>query len=378
MGDIYGNSTLTITAASATTENDRILKPRDAQWNHYQVDLSLDGSSSFQAHFRRRAIPLGKENHGGDYGKVSTRAWIWQERLLSKRNIFFTQAALKFECRCSSAWEGADPAHLGHSWSTRLDDGPNLSWTRLVEDFSSREITYASDRLPAIEAVMRRIATKTRWTPIYGMWKDNLIETLVWSPAHNKESKFAQPLPGTIAPTWSWTSVEGPISYQPLHAQKGSLYDADPFVHHLKLLGAYERTGELMVEGKLVPAALRMRHEASESGSQRTIYELGDDAASEQWIPIVADTHLRPYTGSFMHGETTPATQRMPAGEAIPTQGWVSTCYCLLVGIGQSRCETLILGLSARSLNAFERLGIQGSMPPAVFDNRPVGQFVIV
>ncbi|OBU00198.1 hypothetical protein VE01_01842 [Pseudogymnoascus verrucosus] len=39
---------------------------------------------------------ISKEDTGGGYGKVSTRAWIWQERLLAERTIFFTPSALKF------------------------------------------------------------------------------------------------------------------------------------------------------------------------------------------------------------------------------------------------------------------------------------------
>ena len=380
MGDIYGSSTLTITSASAATENGRILKPREPSWNEHVVDLNLDGANTFQAHFRRRAIPLGKENHGGDYGKVSTRAWIWQERLLSARTVFYTPAALKFECRCSSCWEGADPAHVGHSWSTRLDDKAHLSWTRLVEDFSARDITYASDRLPAIDAVMRRIIRMTNWKPAYGMWKESLIETLAWQPSQ-KEGEFAQAMPAGFAPTWSWTSIDGPISYQSVHVKMGALYDADQFVNDLKLLGVDAKSGELIVEGKLVPAAIRMRQELVESvngAGQRTFYELGDTEDSVHWIKITADTHLRRYQGSFLHGETTPATQRLPAVEAAPTLGWTSVCYCLLIGVGQSKCEVLILGLSARSPNSFERLGTIGSLPVAVFEDRPVGQFVLV
>lgn len=137
----------------------------------------------------------------------------------------------------------------------QIHPGP---WARLVEDFSARDITYASNQLPAIEAVMRRIASMTNWAPVYEMWKESLIKTLPWQPAQ-KRGKFAQAMPGDFAPTWSWTSIGGLISYQTVHAQKGAFYDAEPFVHHLKLLRADEKTGELMVEGKLVPAAARMR-----------------------------------------------------------------------------------------------------------------------
>jgi hypothetical protein len=177
---------------------------------------------------------------------------------------------------------------------------------------------------------------------------------------------------------WSWTSIDGPISYHNIHAKNGALYDADPFQHQLTLLGGYPKTGELIIEGKLVTAAVRMRQEYKEESGIRTIYELGDNVDAVDWVGMAADTHLKPYQGKSLHGEILPATQRLAPGEAMPYEGWASTIYCLLLGVGQSRCECLVLGLSARMLNAFERLGIIGSILPSVFASRAVNKFVLV
>lgn len=64
-----------------SSEADRILVARDAKWQTMDLDIAektFGGKLHFQ--IRRRSQPLGKEREGGDYGKVSTRAWIWQER----------------------------------------------------------------------------------------------------------------------------------------------------------------------------------------------------------------------------------------------------------------------------------------------------------
>jgi hypothetical protein len=99
---------------------------------------------------------------------------------------------------------------------------------------------------------------------------------------------------------------------------------------------------------------------------------------SRRLVGMAADTHLKPYEGNFLHGEALPPTQRLAPGDAMPFEGWASTIYCLLLGVGQSRCECFVLGLSARMLNAFGRLGIIGSIPPSVFASRAVGNFVLV
>ena len=168
MGEIYGNVTLTIAAATATSEADRILVERAAKWKAYNLNMNIDRIGALTLRFRRRTHPLGKETSGGDYGKISTRAWAWQERLLSARTIFYTPSALKFECRCHSIWEGFSRDLNGHSWSSKLDDISHDSWTALVEEYMNRDITRVSDRLPAMEAAMKRIEKSKGWSPLWG------------------------------------------------------------------------------------------------------------------------------------------------------------------------------------------------------------------
>ncbi len=62
------------------SENDRILVARDPKWETFDLDINENTFGKLHFQIRRRSQPLGKEREGGDYGKVSTRAWIWQER----------------------------------------------------------------------------------------------------------------------------------------------------------------------------------------------------------------------------------------------------------------------------------------------------------
>lgn len=226
---------------------------------------------------------------------------------------------------------------------------------------------------------MKRVAIRTSQTPAFGMWKESLIETLAWKAEPKKRDLYASTIHGPYTPSWSWTSIDGPISYQTVHAFQGPLYDVSPFQYQLKMLGVDGSTGDLMVEGRLITVTVRMRQEAySEDMDQQTIYEIGDNEQAQDWIKIKADTLLRRYDAKFLHGEALPGTQRIPAGEPVPTEPWTSDCYVLLLGIGQARCECLVLGLSERKLNCFERIGSVGNIPPIVFDKRAIGQFVIV
>ncbi len=166
MGEIYGNATLTIAAATATSENDRILVERDLKWASYDLSLAVNGIGTLKFRVRRRTHPLGKEDDGGDYGRISTRAWVWQERLLSGRTVFYTPSAIRFECRCHSIWEGFGTGVIGHSWSAQLENMTHISWTSLVEEYMKRDITRPSDRLSAMQSVMKRVQHSHGWSPL--------------------------------------------------------------------------------------------------------------------------------------------------------------------------------------------------------------------
>ena len=102
MGAVYGNATLTIAAASAvrppraaesrrftdtmltqTSESDRILVERDAKWGASNLEIGNPNMGKLRFRIRRRSHLLGGERRGGDYGKVSTRARIFQERYVA-------------------------------------------------------------------------------------------------------------------------------------------------------------------------------------------------------------------------------------------------------------------------------------------------------
>ena len=362
MGEIYGNATLTISAASATTENDRILVPRDDKWLANTAKLNIKGIGSRELRFRRRSYPLGTENLGGDYGKVSTRAWIWQERLLARRTVFFTPAALKFECRHHSIWEGFNKSYAGYSWSARLNNVTHLAWTALVEEFMKRDITRPSDRLPAMDAVMKRIEKSTEGSPFWGLWSNTLIESLSWR-AHrdrqpNKVHNECWMNPGFYAPTWSWASVDGPISYATIKS-----LDSSPIQWDLECRSLNEASGLISVVGHIVFLQLHVTIERRQQYDQtimedKFMYEYRVMGLhKEKGILIKPDVPLKPWSGNI-DSQYVSTVIRVPYGESPPEQSWTSRCACLLIGKGEKRRVVLFLGRSLRVPGAWERIGM--------------------
>jgi hypothetical protein len=369
MGDIYGNATITIASASATTENDRILTQRDAKWQPMNLDLGVGTAGKLGVSMRHRSHKLGSESQGGDYGRISTRAWTWQERLFSARTVFFTPSALKFECRVHSVWEGFGSAVTGPS--RRLEDVTGQSWLDLVEEFTQREVTKDGDRWAIMNAVMTRISNIKGWKWICGLREGALVEDLCWKAA-GLQSGTAPRVPCRMydsfcAPTWSWLSIVGTVSYVPVRHLSGA-EEADPAIHELQVKGFDCNLAVLTVEGQVVTR--EMSCEVQEGDPEESCGEkplaytykiLGLDPTGP--LPITADVNLKPWAG-LVHGQTFSTVFRSSLGERT---SWISNCRCLLVSRRQLRSAILVLGQSRRVPGAWERLGMVTELNPAFF-----------
>ncbi|KAK4195283.1 heterokaryon incompatibility protein-domain-containing protein [Triangularia verruculosa] len=390
MGDIYGNATITIAAASGTSESDRILIERDSTGGPFSLDVKLEGMGTLTLMVRRRTHKIGTENEGGDHGRVSTRAWIWQERLLSSRTVFFTPCALKFECRHHSVWQGYGPGVVGNSWSAHVDLASNShdAWLRLVTEFMKRDITHPSDRLPAIESVMQRIATNTNWRPFWGVFEDRLIESLGWSTKTQNaasEQSASRMNPAHYAPTWSWASVDGEITY--LHVLTDQHYAplglVDPLVYELQYRDLDRATGAITLVGRYLIGGIRCSIEPNLSYEEdgegnggvakyRYTHKVRVSGQHADFV-FEPDVPLMPFGGEAGQPYT-PSVVRMPHGGQSPTEEWTGNCLVLLLARRNKRSLGLLLGASLRDSNGptWERIGISSSIAVSVWDEEHV------
>jgi hypothetical protein len=178
--------------------------------------------------------PIGDE-------PLSKRGWTLQERLLSPRTIHYGRTQMYWECQgCVFAEDGAilrrmftTPKDL---WGTRPEDpedpaeNRNRQWMRLVEQYSIRNLTVASDKLPALSGLANLFGTRTGDTYLAGLWKSGLMNGLNWGiklyepthqcsdPAHDAAMPPATKSPVKSpaeyrAPSWSWASLDAEIDY---------------------------------------------------------------------------------------------------------------------------------------------------------------------
>lgn len=215
MCEYYEHARVTISAASSFDATVPFLAKRDPKWQTHKFELvTRDGKTTEIC--ARRDSGSSFTNHVEDAGPLASRAWVWQETLLSTRILHFTQSELICECKSDvCAEDGIRPRGL---YSIRLpqqlmrcEKDPYNGWHNLISTYSIRQLTYESDRLPALSGVAAKIRAWTQSDYIAGLWKQNLPLDLCWSTDYQIPSaSVPQILPSRyIAPSWAWPSVRG-------------------------------------------------------------------------------------------------------------------------------------------------------------------------
>jgi hypothetical protein len=152
-----------------------------------------------------------------------SRAWVYQERLLSARVLHFGPQELSWECNqaliCECGYTNSsqakgmsrDPKSMlskllqNYVFNTGLPRIQSL-WRRIVSDYSALKLTKYSDRLHAIAGLAKSLGHYRKPSPplplyAYGIWTDSAIADLLWhTPQPGRPDKLA-------APSWSWAAV---------------------------------------------------------------------------------------------------------------------------------------------------------------------------
>jgi len=195
-------------------------------------------------------------------GFLSKRGWVMQERILSPRTVYFAKEELFWECSTHTASEAAPWGQVDDSvWPMIKLNSPNglptmsrylpdystdafsknqkynldsfLSihnavleemwgyWNRVIESFSSLDLTNHLDRLPAIEGLARALhkyhIQGGSFDEEYcdGHWIGDMHRSLLWSPADTAASTEYRNLRTQTAPSWSWASYDNGVRLLP-------------------------------------------------------------------------------------------------------------------------------------------------------------------
>ncbi|KAG4428566.1 hypothetical protein IFR05_015950 [Cadophora sp. M221] len=158
--------------------------------------------------------------------KLSSRAWCYQEMLLTPRILSFEANRVTVECRLGLTTEGDQRQTLRWSLPTRRGDFSRLvtqpitsdaerrsaftTWKRIVSEYSRKELTFEEDKLPAISGVASQFGAAIKSRYLAGLWEGDILGGLCWvSYAQDVQVKART----YRAPSWSWASQLSYVYY---------------------------------------------------------------------------------------------------------------------------------------------------------------------
>jgi hypothetical protein len=237
MDQIYSLATFTIIAALNDTEARGLPGFRGCPrqpWNyHPSHDFYVD---DWGINFCPKDMEAFVDN-----SLWNRRGWTFQERVMSRRRLFITEAEVIFECGRGEVHEEVASRHIiyqrdpqktslqiptvtfaPHSQSAwpfpkfRVDRKTALaryfSW---ISDYTARRLTFENDILNAFAGVGNMFSRLWYSSPmLFGLPEIYLPQTLVWScdgsTVHRKDDALYG---GTPIPSWSWATSVNPVDY---------------------------------------------------------------------------------------------------------------------------------------------------------------------
>ncbi|KAK8063169.1 HET-domain-containing protein [Apiospora saccharicola] len=210
MSSVFGGSYINLAVSSSTSVYDRFPDQKKMYSCGFQVQVQTqDKASQLQDFYAPDTV------EAMSYGThLATRGWVFQEKLLAPRTVHFGDRGIFWECRSTIATQ-VHPHGLPDTdrWGELLVKGAPRSkergWNAIVERYSKTNLTYGSDKLPALAGVAARMQDDAAGDQyLAGLWRNSLLsDGLLWKRAGGAPTKR----PEWRAPTWSWASVDGEI-----------------------------------------------------------------------------------------------------------------------------------------------------------------------
>jgi hypothetical protein len=246
MGDIYANATCTIAATAAEDSYDGLFfnrRPSSILPRRLEFDFSfgaawLEGKDdNFALSGTYLCDYMELAGKCIELAPLNQRAWVSQERQLSRRLLHFTSTQIFWECYENVACETyperlpdwAQPFWLNDATGLKyrlsnlteqneddtskssipwnrfkvLDYDTYYAWGVYRYQFSGCALTHETDKLVAIQGIASRVSQATGDQFIAGIWRSRVVEELCWFKDIIRPTvKPTQ----WLAPSWSWAN----------------------------------------------------------------------------------------------------------------------------------------------------------------------------
>lgn len=160
---------------------------------------------------------------------LNKRGWVFQERVLSPRTVYFGSHHLHWECRESLLCENYPEFEHGSLIDHSQDQSPLKSiyhelismsggqrekamsrfqglWRRVLPPYRSTNLSHEDDCLSAIAGIVTFAQDLLGMHAAFGLWKDFLLDELCWFARYSAEENVMH-TQFDYVPTWSWMQI---------------------------------------------------------------------------------------------------------------------------------------------------------------------------
>jgi hypothetical protein len=378
MSQVYRNAYVTIAATASSSGNEGLYRP----FYEYNFRGYLDSNEPCEyliaehiAHMSSGPSMQAMVPEDSDFNEklvtlpLTSRGWILQERLLSPRMLHFGSHELALECTTATECECGiytmtegsrnlteiksyihAPATFRNSETGSITFG--TLWQDLVQMYSHLNLTKSSDKLVACGGLARSLQPlDDRY--LAGLWESCLLEQLHWTV--DKESRTR---PVWRAPSWSWASVDDPVSFlTQVHFCEIETLHAAEVISCTTIPKASDNYGQI------ASGSLRLRGYCKPVKRLRTSLMTERDIDHE-WLQFPCGSTF-PYCQDCIIPTTRSTPTSFTTARGLERTGWIEEdqegLLCLLLGKYDRDGDFLTTGLVLRCLypgrGIYERIG---------------------
>jgi len=203
---IYARAALTVVAGSGKDANAGLPGVRkESRMFHQEIEEVKPGLRLMVSHLAEDYISTSQWD---------SRAWTFQERMLSRRCLLFVNGRIYYQCRRTTFCEDMEmPTDNGWSLDsidmpTRIfRERPFVQFTSAVELYTRRELTNPKDILNAFEGVKRVLEKRIDMPIYYGAVEVMMDSSLLWESTKRLHRR-------PDFPSWSWSGWLGEIQWK--------------------------------------------------------------------------------------------------------------------------------------------------------------------